>query len=164
MSVAAIQKQLAVSSVDKVDLPAYLTQLCDSIGASMIHDHDQIALVVHSDPSRVSANISVSIGLVVTELVINALKHAFPDGRRGKILVRYESSGAGWILSVADDGVGMPREPGDAQAGLGTNIVQALAKQLEARIIVSNDDPGTTVSLEKVRGSALRTHEALQAV
>ncbi len=101
MSVAAIQKQLAVASIDRVSLRPYLTQLCESIGASMIHDRDQISLEVKSDESRVNANVSVSLGLVVTELVINALKHAFPEGRKGKIMVDYGSEGTDWTLSVA---------------------------------------------------------------
>lgn len=148
MSIAAIQKQLAVSSVDRVSLRPYLTQLCESIGASMIHDHEQITLEVTSDGSRVNADVSVSLGLVVTELVINALKHAFPEGRKGKIAVDYGSKGAEWTLSVADDGVGMPTQPGEAKAGLGTNIVQALAKQLDASISVLATRPGTRVLLE----------------
>lgn len=96
MSVAAVQKQLAISTQDKVDLRPYLSQLCESIGASMIHDLEQVTLEVHSSESRVSANVSVSLGLVVTELVINALKHAFPAGRKGKILVDYEAAGPDW--------------------------------------------------------------------
>lgn len=148
MSVAAIQKQLAVSAIDRVSLRPYLSQLCESIGASMIHDHDQIALEVTSDDSRVNADVSVSLGLVVTELVINALKHAFPDGRHGKITVDYGSEGADWTLSVADNGVGMPAQPDAAKPGLGTNIVQALAKQLDARISVLDGTPGTAVLLE----------------
>ncbi|QDX26113.1 PAS domain-containing protein [Sphingomonas suaedae] len=150
MSVAAIQKQLAVSSIDRVSLKPYLTQLCESIGASMIHDPDQISLEVSSDESRVSAEVSVSLGLIVTELVINALKHAFPEGRQGKIIVDYGSEGPAWTLSVVDDGVGMPKAPTQAaaKAGLGTNIVQALAKQLEARITIFDAEPGTAVSLE----------------
>jgi two-component sensor histidine kinase len=151
MSVAAIQKQLAVSSIDRVSLQPYLSQLCESIGASMIHDHDQITLEVKSDDSRVNADVSVSLGLVVTELVINALKHAFPDGRQGRIVVDYGSEGADWTLSVADDGVGMPAEAGAAKPGLGTNIVQALAKQLGARISIVDGMPGTSVLLEHVQ-------------
>ena len=150
MSVAAIQKQLAVSAVDRVSLQPYLTQLCESIGASMIHDHKKVTLEVQSDDSRVSANMSVSLGLVVTELVINALKHAFPEGRSGRIVVDYGSGGTGWTLSVADNGVGMPVEPHLAEAGLGTNIVQALAKQLDADITVSDARPGTRVLLAHV--------------
>jgi PAS domain S-box-containing protein len=150
MSVAAIQKQLAVSAIDRVSLNPYLSQLCESIGASMIHDHDQITLEVKSDDSRVNANVSVSLGLVVTELVINALKHAFPDGRKGRILVDYGSEGTDWTLSVADNGVGMPAQPDTAKPGLGTNIVQALAKQLDARISILDGAPGTAVLLEHI--------------
>jgi two-component sensor histidine kinase len=148
MSVAAIQRQLAVSSTDRVSLRPYLTQLCESIGASMIHDPGQIKLEVKADESRVNAEVSISLGLVVTELVINALKRAFPEGRIGKIMVDYDGQGAAWTLSVADDGVGMPKQPAEAKAGLGTNIVQALAKQLDANITIVDADPGTTVLLE----------------
>ncbi len=151
MSVAAVQKQLAVSSIDRVSLRPYLTQLCESIGASMIHDPDQIRLEVKSDDSRVNANVSVSLGLVVTELVINALKHAFPGGRPGKIMVDYGSAGADWTLAVSDDGVGMPMPAGTAKPGLGTNIVQALANQLDASITVLDGDPGTAILLEHVQ-------------
>lgn len=148
MSVAAIQRQLAVASLDKVDVGPYLHQLCESIGASMIHDHDQISIEVTSAREQVQANISVSLGLVVTELVINALKHAFPDGRHGKIAVDYQRSGADWALSVSDDGIGMAKQTGPTKAGLGTNIVQALAKQMDASVTVTDAAPGTRVTLE----------------
>ena len=150
MSIASIQKQLAVSSIDQVTLRPYFEQLCESIGASMIHDGDQIKLSVKSDASVVEANVSVSLGLVVTELVINALKHAFPDNRMGKILVDYDSHGADWTLSISDDGIGMPKDASKAKAGLGTNIVQALANQLNATITLSDGNPGTDVSLKHV--------------
>lgn len=147
MSVAAVQRQLAVASLDKVDVGPYLHQLCESIGASMIHDHEQISIEVTSARAQVQANISVSLGLVVTELVINALKHAFPDGRHGKIAVDYRRSGADWSLSISDDGIGITKQLGPTKAGLGTNIVQALAKQMDANVTVSDADPGTRVTL-----------------
>lgn len=167
MSVAALQAQLAVSSIDRISLRPYLTQLCESIGASMIGDPDQISLKVEGDESRVNANVSVSIGLVVTELVINALKHAFPEGRQGNITVDYGSEGDDWALSVADDGVGMSKLPGEAKPGLGTNIVQALARQLDARISVLDGTPGTTVLLEHAHpdeGKAINAGPAEAAV
>jgi hypothetical protein len=74
LSVAALQRQLATSSLEDVPLRTYLTDLCRSIGASMIHDRDLISLKVEVDDSVVKADISISLGLVVTELVINALK------------------------------------------------------------------------------------------
>ena len=150
MSIAAVQRQLAISSVDRVKLQPYLSQLCDSLGASMIHDPEQISITVTSDDSSVAANVSISLGLVVTELVINALKHAFPDDRQGRIVVGYGRKGEDWTLSVTDDGVGMSPDSDAAKAGLGTNIVQALAKQLQAEISVVDQKPGTAVSLEHV--------------
>ena len=147
MSIASVQKQLAASNVAEVELRPYLTQLCKSIGASMISDHDQLKLTVEVDDSAVAANVSVSIGLIVTELVINALKHAFPDHRHGTIAVDYTSKGLNWTLGVSDDGIGMPVEPDLAISGLGTSIVQALAKQLHARIKVEDTAPGTEVSV-----------------
>jgi two-component sensor histidine kinase len=147
MSVATLQQQLAVSRLGDVDLQGYFTQLCESIGASMIRDHDQLSLEVNVHASAVPADTSVSLGLVVTELVINSLKHAFPGGRPGKIVVDYHSYGPNWTLSVTDNGVGMPKGAASASPGLGTSIVAALASQLRARVQVADAHPGTTVSL-----------------
>jgi two-component sensor histidine kinase len=147
MSVAALQQQLAAASLGDVELRAYFTRLCESIGASMIRDHEQLLLSVTVDESVVGPDVSVSLGLVVTELVINALKHAFPDRRQGRIAVDYKSRGPNWTLSVGDDGVGMPKDPEQAKPGLGSSIVEALAKQLGAHIVVADTKPGTTVSL-----------------
>jgi len=147
MSVAALQKQLSASELGDVELRPYLTALCESIGASMIRDHNQLSLDVSADNTITTADTSVSLGLIVTELVINALKHAFPQDRKGKILVAYQSLSPNWTLSVTDDGVGMPRGRDTAKAGLGTSIVQALAKQLGATILVAPANPGTKVSI-----------------
>ena len=147
MSVAALQQQLAVSRLADVELRPYFTALCASIGASMIRDHDQLSLDVTADGSTTTADTSVSMGLIVTELVINALKHAFPGDRKGTISVNYASRGPSWTLSVGDNGVGMPADPQSAKAGLGTSIIHALAQQLGAQITVAGANPGTKVSV-----------------
>lgn len=154
MSVAALQQQLAQSSVGEVELRCYFAELCDSIGASMINDHETLTLTVDADQGIATADASVSLGLIVTELVINALKHAFLDGRGGRIVVGYRSAAPDWTLSVSDDGVGMPRAPALAKPGLGTSIVEALAKQLGAKVRVVDTHPGTSVSI---------VHEAVRA-
>lgn len=146
MSVAALQRQLANSQVGDVDLRRYLTSLCDSIAASMIPADGQISLEVEADPATVDSRISISLGLIVTELVINALKHAFPDGRAGKIIVLYRANGEDWTLSVSDDGVGISRNP-ESVPGLGSSIVEALANQLGAEAAIDAAPPGTVVRI-----------------
>jgi two-component sensor histidine kinase len=146
MSVAAIQHQLARATIGEVELRPYFTDLCRSIGASMIRDHDLLTLDVTADASIAESDVSVSLGLIVTELVINALKHAFPDQRSGKIVVDYHSSELGWTLSVSDDGVGMPHAT-ETRSGLGSTIVQALARKLDAAVEIFDTDPGTRVSI-----------------
>lgn len=146
MSIAAVQKQLAASQAGGVELGPYFTRLCQSLGASMIRDHDKQSIAVTADDSMVDADVSVSLGLIVTELVINALKHAFVERDEGRIFVNYHAQGPNWTLSVSDDGVGMP-EPAGSAAGLGTSIIEALARQLHARVRVTSRTPGTMVSI-----------------
>jgi two-component sensor histidine kinase len=146
MSIAAVQRHLALSPLGEVELRPYLIQLCESLGASMIYDPERLSIAVTVDDSIVDANASVSLGLIVTELVINALKHAFPDQRQGKIIVDYRSDGQKWILSVGDDGIGTP-PASTAKPGLGTGIIHALAKQLRSHVTIANASPGTQCSL-----------------
>jgi len=155
MSVASLQQQLAASRLGDVDLAPYFIQICRSVGASMIHDPKQLSLDVDCDDAAVPAEVSVSLGLIITELVINSLKHAYPGGRKGRITVSYRVKGPNWTLAVADDGVGMPRDAASARPGLGTNIVEALAKQLKARVQVTAGHPGTTVSIIHIHLAAV---------
>ncbi|WP_322516922.1 histidine kinase dimerization/phosphoacceptor domain -containing protein [Rhodopseudomonas palustris] len=147
MSIAALQRQLSTSTGETVELRTYFTQLSQSLGASMIDDPGRLSIVVRADDSTVAADTSVSLGLIVTELVINALKHAFRDRLTGTIVIDYRSSGKDWTLSVADDGVGMPVGSEAPKPGLGTGIVDALAKNLLATIELSDAGPGTVVTI-----------------
>ena len=146
MSVAALERLLSTSEGGDIEVHAYFTRLCERISALMIGDVDQIALIVEGGDGVVEARVSVSLGLIVTELVINALKHAFPDGRPGKITIDYNFHGPNWILCVRDDGVGMP-VTAPVRTGLGTSIVAALAGQLHASVEITPKHPGTQVSI-----------------
>jgi two-component sensor histidine kinase len=148
MSIAAVQRHLAQSSNTNVSLRPYLTQLCDSLGASMIHDPERLAITVTVDDSVVAADASVSLGLIVTETVINALKHAFPQQEKGTITVDYRSDGTAWRLAVTDNGVGMLKGGNNSKPGLGTGIVDALARQLRGHIGIADASPGTAFTLD----------------
>jgi two-component sensor histidine kinase len=149
MAVATVQQQLCETHLgDRIEIGSYLARLCASLAASMISDGR--ALTVHSSASGSTAipSHAVSVGLVVTELVINAIKHGFPDGQDGHIAVDFAGEGAGWQLSVSDNGVGRSDVSDKVQhIGLGTSIVEALARQLKARISISDNAPGMLVSL-----------------
>ena len=151
MSVAAVQQQLQASGHgEQIRIGPYLTRLCESLVASMIGDSRPVSLEVQAGDGRVSSDKAVSVGLIVTELVINALKHAFVDETEaGTILIAYEVVGTNWRLSIADNGVGnTAAKPERSAHGLGTSIVEALAKQLDSRVEITETAPhGTTVSL-----------------
>ncbi len=153
MSVASMQRQLALTSHGDVELRPYFTELCASIGASMIRDHTRMTLTADIDGSSVPAEISVSLGLIVTELVINALKHAFPENREGQIRVSYRTTGTGWRLAVTDDGVGMSHAQAEPKIGLGTSIVGALSSQLGGKLVVTSAPSGTVVDISALTGA-----------
>lgn len=115
----------------------------------MIGEQQPITVKVISDEGTVDSSKAVSIGLIVTELVINAIKYAFPADKAGaQILVTYEVDGSDWRLAVSDNGVGkFPGEKPKAPAGLGTTIVNALAKQLGAKVDLVGGDRGLKVSV-----------------
>lgn len=152
MSVAEVQSHLHASGgIDQIEVGAYLTKLCASLAVSMIGEDRPIDLSVQADHGRIASDKAVSIGLIVTELVINAIKYAFPDKRSdAKVTITFNGDGDDWTLTVNDNGVGKTK--GDTPAalgGLGTVIVQALVKQLDARMTVDAVG-GMRVSIEKL--------------
>jgi chemotaxis protein methyltransferase CheR len=80
MSVAAVQEQLHVlGTIGSIEIAPYLSKLCDALAVSMIGDSRPITLKVAGAKGTATSRQAESIGLIVTELVMNALKHAFPD-------------------------------------------------------------------------------------
>lgn len=148
MSVAAVQAHLhGAEGIEKIRVGDYLTKLCGSLGASMIGGANPPLLEVISDEGVMGSAEAVSLGLIVTELVINALKYAFPGRPNGRVRVSYESNGDAWKLAVCDNGVGkLPGAP-PSQGGLGTIIVAALVTQLGAELQTSDANPGVRVEI-----------------
>ena len=87
--------------------------------------------------------------MIVTELVMNALKHAFPDEKKdAAIVVSYKVSDTDWKLAISDNGRGKPDlNPIEKKGGLGTSLVKALAKQLDASIETVSNSDGTAVAI-----------------
>jgi two-component sensor histidine kinase len=150
MSIAMLQKQLAVTQLKSVSLRTYFADLCRSISASMIDDPKRLTLEAIVDDTTTNSDVSVSMGLIVTELVINAIKHAFPGQvSGGRITVSFAEDDGAWLLSVSDNGAGMPVGDKRGKPGLGTGIVEALSKQLDATVTVVDANPGTRVEVRR---------------
>ncbi len=149
MSVATVQQQLQASGLnERIEIGPYLTKLCASLAASMIGERRPLSIKVQATSGGAVSSEAVSLGLIVTELVINALKHGFPAGAEGEILVSYDAQNSGWSLSVSDNGSGDQEVSGEApHTGLGTSIVEALAHQLNATVQKTSGPQGTTVSI-----------------
>jgi PAS domain S-box-containing protein len=150
MSVATLQQQLQGSMHgEPIELRPYLSRLCEALTTSMIGDSRPVSLKMHVRNGTASSGQALSMGLIVTELVINALKHAFDDDKTdGQIIVAYDTVETGWTLMVSDNGIGKPASaPEDSRQGLGTSIVEALAKQIEARVEIASDRRGRAVSI-----------------
>lgn len=160
MSVAEVQRHLHTSTgLDEIEVGSYLSKLCSSLAASMIGEDHAIVVNVVTQGGRIGSQKAVSLGLIVTELVLNAIKHAFPPKMTGaRILVTYDTDGSAWELVVSDNGIGKA-ESDTSSAGLGTAIVEALVKQLEAQTKITTGISGTVVS---VASAAAIVPEALE--
>jgi chemotaxis protein methyltransferase CheR len=150
LSVAAVQQQLHASAGGgPVQMVPYLSRLCETLATSMIEDNRPIKLKVIGDAGTATSREAESLGLITTELVMNALKHAFADEKiKGVITVGYETAGTDWKLSVSDNGIGKPDGTFvQGKSGLGTGIIKALAQQLDAKVETLAGPSGTTVSV-----------------
>jgi len=131
-----------------VEIRDYLGDLCAALSESLFL-RGGITLNCDSDEAAVPRDRAVSIGLVVNELVTNAAKHAFPGRDLGSITVTFRAQEDGWVLKVADDGVGMPATataPGPDH-GLGSRLIEAFARQAGGKITTTSDDNGTSVTM-----------------
>jgi two-component sensor histidine kinase len=156
LAIATLQNQLYPSAFgEPINAKSYLTRLCESLAAAMIMNGQPVSITVEAEEGTTTSQQAVSMGLMATELVINALKHAFPHPGSGTIIVGFESSASAWRLSVTDDGVGMgkPLAVTTVKMGLGTSIIEALTRQLGGRISTSAASPGTSVSITVPRAA-----------
>lgn len=152
LAVATVQHQLQTSpECGDLEFSDYLHKLAENLTASVVRDTAPIRIDVSADADTVSTEMATKMGLIVTELVINAVEHAFRDETAARaITVTYRVDADAWTLSVRDNGAGQPRSPqAPAVAGLGTGIIAALVDELGGAIETSTgpDGSGTEVSI-----------------
>lgn len=148
MAVAQVHRRLYTSDdVQSVALDLYLKALVDDLRNSA-EDGQSALLSLEAEPLEVDPDKAVAVGVVVTELVLNAMKYAYPNAQ-GPIRIKLDSGEGGLaVLSVEDDGVGRTVAPaGRTSQGLGRMIVKAMATKLNAEWGEDPDHAGMRVTL-----------------
>lgn len=127
----------------KVAFDEVLTTLSSNVASSYCIDESRIRLTVDTTPLKLSISTAIPCGLIVNELITNALKHAFPGGRSGEIKVSLREIGGGEVeLSVCDDGVGLPQDTSfDTSRSLGLELITILTEQLGGTLRIERSDP-----------------------
>ena len=122
-----------------INMRSFLAELCGQLFQAMgEREGDRIILAIEAPELEVSSDQAVPLALIVTEAVGNALKYAFPDGRKGRIGVHLTARSDTALLSIDDDGIGIPEGAGESESGprngLGIELIRGFARQLSATL------------------------------
>ena len=133
-------------TVEAVDAASYLDELCRDLIAS-VHKQGDTSIVLKTDieSELLPTDRAIPIGLIVNELVTNAVKYAFPGEAKGTVMVMLKRVPEGLRLTVADDGQGLDLRRADS--GLGGRLVNGFAQQLGGQVERKSGSQGTTVHL-----------------
>jgi two-component sensor histidine kinase len=146
MAIAQLHKQLYSNDLSSVSLNEYLHTVASDLRRSS-SDQITIGLLLPEETIVVTPDHALAIGVTITELVLNALKHAYPDGE-GSVRIELRAEGSERMsIIVEDDGVGRDGRDGAASSGLGQTIVSAMASKLDAEWGYDKDYPGTRAML-----------------
>jgi len=140
-AVATVHRRLFQNDPLRFDVADFIRDLAADLASAA--GRDDLEIVLDLDHVAIPAASAAAFALVVNELLGNALKHAFPPGRGGRITVSLADRGAACVLTVADDGVGLSGEP----PGFGSMILKLLCQQLHADLQVSDAQPGVRATV-----------------
>ncbi|MEX2431683.1 MAG: PAS domain S-box protein [Dehalococcoidia bacterium] len=132
-AISLIHEKLYQSAEGDIDFREYLEDIVSMMSEGFRPQDRGIALVLEGEHMTFSMETAVPCGLVVNELLTNALKHGFPDGRSGRVEVRLTTPEPGKaLLTIADDGVGLPAhmQGAEEERGMGYRIIDSLTNQL----------------------------------
>lgn len=142
-AIGLVQRKLELSAdYSEVEVDALLTDLCRDLQEAFFDDGRRLS-VRASSGVRLNHNVAVSLGLIVTELVLNALKHAHSEDGHGDVSVQIQHEGSGYSLMVGDDGAGLPADFRlETSGGMGMNIVRSQVRSIGGRLTVDAAPPG----------------------
>ncbi|QMW23475.1 sensor histidine kinase [Sandaracinobacteroides saxicola] len=141
------QRLYTSDDVRAVSMDSYLSGLLQEMQQAMADDGAKPQLILEAEPILLATDQAISIGVVVTELVTNAWKYAYPAGAAGEVRVAFHRVDEGLCLVVADDGVGFDVAASPRGSGLGSRLVKAMAAGLRGRLRYEANLRGTRASL-----------------
>ncbi len=140
-SIAAIHELLyTAADFSRIEFRHFVEKLAHDVIAVHRQHATQVEVDIQAESVLLDMTQAVPCGLIMNELLTNALKHAFPQGRRGKIRVSFASDQKSWRLEVSDNGIGLPADidPGNVNS-MGFQLIQLLAQQLGGSLEVIRD-------------------------
>lgn len=146
-AVARVHRRLDTSEqITAVAADQYLLSLLNDLQVSSRQDSRGIILMLAAEPFQVDPDRAVAMGMIVSELIINAAKYAYPSGE-GPVRVGLRLDDGRVHLTVEDDGVGFAAQGEGRSRGLGTLVVQSMASKLGAELTYESGEPGVCVRL-----------------
>jgi PAS domain S-box-containing protein len=154
-SIALFHEKLYQSKdLARIDIAEYLKSIAAGLFATYGVAPDRLAVFVNAEDIPLSVDAAISCGLIVNELISNALKHAFPDGRSGTVEVTLRADGPDAVLEVVDDGAGFPAGIDFLNPStLGLKLVSILTEQVRGSIALVRT-PGTRFTIRFPRQEA----------
>jgi two-component sensor histidine kinase len=156
-SMVIIHDQLhRTDDLESVDLRAYVELLVQHLADAHVDPPGRVRLRTRLDELRIDLDRALACGLIVNELVTNALKHAFPEKATGQVTVTCRARPGGQVvLEVCDDGRGFAGDPaGEVATSLGLSLVSTLTRQLRGRLSTSSQGGGASFRVEFPLGVA----------
>jgi two-component sensor histidine kinase len=150
----AVQQRVAAVSVahrhvgwseeaEEVEVAALVREIVSDLAGSA--GRDDVAIDLDLEPVTIDGRQGAPMALLVSESVGNCLRHAFPEGRAGRVRVMLRRTGGAFELTVADDGIGMAE--GAQPTGFGLNVVQLMAQQLRGKLATDTAQPGLRLTV-----------------
>ncbi|MGE0046356.1 MAG: sensor histidine kinase [Hyphomonadaceae bacterium] len=155
-AVGQVHRRLySTDDVRTVEMQPYLQNLIDELGQALSAEGRGHAIKLDADPSiRIPTDRAISLGVIVSELITNAMKYAYRDGETGEVRVTLKAAGADDVtLTVADDGVGIGAEKSGAK-GLGMRIIAAMSDALKGVVDMGGAEKGARVAVTLPIGGA----------
>jgi two-component system, sensor histidine kinase PdtaS len=145
-AVALAQAQFArPGTAGEVDLGEYLRNLVNAVNAQ--YGRPGLEIELSTEPVAIAGQRAIPFGVMMNELVANAYQHGFPDGRAGRISIRGEIRDGVAVLTVADDGRGLPAGAFPGQGKLGFQLILGIAGQIGAKIQTDEVPTGTRFTI-----------------